>query len=82
MPAATALARVADRLTACRHGREGRTGYTLDVDATIIAADKQDATRAHRLSADGGLPPRSAADRDLSLRKSPSNLLDNNLRES
>ena len=43
----TGLARVADRLTACRHEREGRTAYTLDVDATIIEAHKQDATRAY-----------------------------------
>jgi len=42
-----ALERVADRLTACRHEREGRTDYTLDVDATIIEAHKQDATRAY-----------------------------------
>jgi len=42
-----ALERVADRLTACRHEREGRTDYTLDVDATIIKAHKQDATRAY-----------------------------------
>ena len=42
-----ALERVADRLTACRHKREGRTDYTLDVDATIIKAHKQDATRAY-----------------------------------
>lgn len=41
------LARVNDRLTACRHEREGRTDYTLDVDTTIIKADKADATRAY-----------------------------------
>ncbi|MHC4141522.1 MAG: transposase, partial [Planctomycetota bacterium] len=43
----TGLARVADRLTACRHKREGRTDYTLDVDTTIIKAQKADATRAY-----------------------------------
>lgn len=41
------LERVADRLTGCRHEHEALTDYTLDVDATIIAADKQDATRAY-----------------------------------
>lgn len=41
------LARVVDCLTLCRHRRDARTDYTLDVDATIIGADKQDATRAY-----------------------------------
>ena len=38
---------VQDRLTACRHERDARTEYTLDVDTTIIEAHKQDATRAY-----------------------------------
>jgi len=42
-----ALMCVQDRLTACRHERDARTEYTLDVDTTIIEAHKQDATRAY-----------------------------------
>jgi hypothetical protein len=41
------LARVQDRLAACRHKRDARTEYTLDVDTTIIKAHKADATRAY-----------------------------------
>jgi hypothetical protein len=41
------LARVHDRLARCRHERDARTDYTLDVDTTIIEAHKADATRAY-----------------------------------
>jgi hypothetical protein len=41
------LARVQDRVAECRHKRDARTEYTLDVDTTIIEAHKADATRAY-----------------------------------
>jgi Transposase DDE domain group 1 len=41
------LARVNDRLTGCRYRQGVRTDHRLDVDATIIAAHKADATRAY-----------------------------------
>lgn len=41
------LAGVNDALTACRYRQEAETEHTLDTDATIIAARKQDATRAY-----------------------------------
>lgn len=41
------LARVNDALTECRYRQVTRTDHTLDVDATIIEAHKQDATRAY-----------------------------------
>jgi hypothetical protein len=41
------LARVQDRLTACRHRNEAREAYTLDVDTSIIEAEKREATRAY-----------------------------------
>jgi len=41
------LARVQDELTCARLGRDARTEFTLDVDATIIEAEKQEATRAY-----------------------------------
>jgi hypothetical protein len=41
------LARVNDKLTACRYRNEEETEHTLDVDATIIEAHKADATRAY-----------------------------------
>ena len=41
------LARVQDRLTASRHKMDGRADYTLDVDTSIIEADKREATRAY-----------------------------------
>ena len=42
------LAGVSDRLAVCRHQRAARREYTLDVDTTIIGAQKQDATRAYQ----------------------------------